>query len=349
MVNPSRVVELVESGELDVSLGQSMLNKSNSWLGSPLVVEGEIYGVIAVQTYSKIHKYTSRDLELLRYVSHHIAVAMERKRKSEAIQQYTKKLSELVAERTAELNRANEILKNQIEQRKEIELKLIHDAHHDSLTDLPNRSMFNSRLELALASKRRHPTNRFAVLFVDLDRFKIINDTLGHHAGDQFLIEVARRLAVCIRGHDLLARLGGDEFVILLDSFEDSDDVEDVASRIIDSLSEPFVLDSKEMYSGASIGITHLDINYNNAEEVVRDADAAMYQAKQRGRSRFVIFDKSMRERLLEELELENEFRRALRDLEFKCYIQPSVQLSNKQALYYECYVRWEHPNTWQG
>ena len=344
MVNPSRVVELVESGALDVSLGQSMLNKSNSWLGSPLVVEGEIYGVIAVQTYSKIHKYTSRDLELLRYVSHHIAVAMERKRKSEAIQQYTKKLSELVAERTAELNRANEILKNQIVQRKEIELKLIHDAHHDSLTDLPNRSMFNSRLELALASKRRHPTNRFAVLFVDLDRFKIINDTLGHHAGDQFLIEVARRLAICIRGHDLLARLGGDEFVILLDSFEDSDDVEDVASRIIDSLSERFVLDSKEMYSGASIGITHLDINYNNAEEVVRDADAAMYQAKQRGRSRFVIFDKSMRERLLEELELENEFRRALRDLEFKCYIQPSVQLSNKQALYYECYVRWEHP-----
>lgn len=344
MVNPSRVVELVESGELDVSVAQNMLTKSNSWLGSPLVVEGIVAGVFAVQTYGKSNKYTSRDLELLRYVSHHIAVAMERKRKSEAIQQYTQQLSERVAERTAELNRANEILKNQISQRKEIELKLIHDAHHDGLTDLPNRSMFSSRLELALASKKRHPANRFAVLFIDLDRFKIINDTLGHHAGDQFLIEVARRLGICIRGHDLLARLGGDEFVVLLDNFEEPDDVEDVAARIIDSIAEPFLLDNKEMYSGASIGIAHLDVHYQNAEEVVRDADAAMYQAKQQGRGRFVMFDKSMRERLLEELELENEFRRALRDSEFECYIQPSVALADTNPLYYECYVRWEHP-----
>ena len=344
MVNPSRVVELVESGDLDVSVAQNMLTKSNSWLGSPLVVEGEISGVIAVQTYGKTNKYTSRDLELLRYVSHHIAVAMERKRKSEAIQRYTQQLSERVEERTAELNRANEILKNQINQRKEIELKLIHDAHHDGLTDLPNRSMFNSRLELALANKKRHPSNSFAVLFIDLDRFKIINDTLGHHAGDQFLIEVARRLALCIRGHDLLARLGGDEFVVLLDNFDDVSDVDEVASRIIDSVSEPFVLESKEMYSGASIGITHLDVTYQSAEEVVRDADAAMYQAKQQGRGRFVMFDKSMRERLLEELELENEFRRALRDSEFECYIQPTLNLEDNEPLYYECYVRWEHP-----
>jgi diguanylate cyclase (GGDEF)-like protein len=344
MVNPSRVVQLVESGDLDVSVGQNMLSRSNSWLGSPLVIEGEVRGVFAVQTYSKSHKYNSRDLELLRYVSHHIAVAMERKQKAEAIQEYTQQLSERVEERTAELNHANEILKNQISQRKEIELKLIHDAHHDSLTDLPNRSMFNSRLELALANKKRHPSNRFAVLFIDLDRFKIINDTLGHHAGDQFLIEVSRRLGLCIRGHDLLARLGGDEFVILLDNFEDTADVEEVASRIIHSISEPFVLENKEMYSGASIGIAHLDVTYQNAEEVVRDADAAMYQAKQQGRGRFVMFDKSMRERLLEELELENEFRRALRDSEFECYMQPATTLADATPLYYECYVRWEHP-----
>ena len=184
----------------------------------------------------------------------------------------------------------------------------------------------------------------FAVLFIDLDRFKIINDTLGHHAGDEFLIEVSKRIAQCIRGHDLLARLGGDEFVLLLDAFADSADVEEVSARIIESISEPFILDGKEMYSGASIGIAHLETYYRTADEVIRDADAAMYQAKSLGRGRFVMFDKSMRERLLEELELENEFRRSLRESEFECYLQPIFDLRTQQPLYHEIYVRWVHP-----
>ena len=183
----------------------------------------------------------------------------------------------------------------QIEERKDIELKLIHAAHHDMLTDLPNRAMFNSRLELAVASKQRHPDNKFAVLFIDLDRFKMINDTLGHHAGDEFLIEVSRRIALCIRGHDLLARLGGDEFVILLDNFDHASDAEDVASRIIETISKPFSLSEQDMYSGASIGIAFLETHYVSADEVLRDADAAMYQATNLGRSRYVLFDKSMR------------------------------------------------------
>ena len=344
LINPPRVLELTEAGELDVSVAQNMLNSSNSWLGSPLVVDGEISGVIAVQTYGRHAKYTPRDLELLRFVSHHIAVAMERKRSTEAIQRYNQQLEERVQERTVELDEANQFLKQQIEERKEIELKLIHDAHHDALTDLPNRSMFTSRLELAIANKHRHPDNLFAVLFIDLDRFKIINDTLGHHAGDEFLVEVARRISLCIRGHDLLARLGGDEFVVLLDSFDDMSVVEDVAARIIDSISAPFTLDGKEMYSGASIGIAHLEAYYRSADEALRDADAAMYQAKTLGRGRFVMFDKSMRDRLLEELELENEFRRALREEEFECFVQPVIDLQGENALYHELYVRWEHP-----
>ncbi|WP_414829224.1 EAL domain-containing protein [Alteromonas sp. H39] len=344
LINPPRVLELAEAGELDVSVAQNMLNSANSWLGSPLVVDGEISGVIAVQTYGKHAKYTARDLELLRFVSHHIAVAMERKRSTEAIQRYNVELEERVKERTTELDKANQFLKQQIEERKEIELKLIHDAHHDSLTDLPNRAMFTSRLELAIANKQRYPENLFAVLFIDLDRFKVINDTLGHFAGDEFLVEVAKRISLCIRGHDLLARLGGDEFVVLLDNFEDVADVEDVASRIIECISEPFVLEGKEMYSGASIGIAHLEGYYRGADEVLRDADAAMYQAKTLGRGRFVMFDKSMRDRLLEELELENEFRRALREEEFECYLQPVIDLRTDEALYHEMYVRWEHP-----
>ena len=344
LINPPRVLELAEAGEIDVTIAQTMLNSANSWLGSPLVVDGEVFGVIAVQTYGKHAKYTARDLELLRFVSHHIAVTMERKRSTEEIHRHNSELELRVAARTAELDRANKYLKQQIEERKEIELKLIHDAHHDSLTDLPNRSMFTSRLELAVASKQRYTENYFAVLFIDLDRFKVINDTLGHHAGDEFLVEVARRIALCIRGHDLLARLGGDEFVVLLDNFEDLTDVQEVASRIINSISEPFLLDGREMYSGASIGIANLESYYRSADEVLRDADAAMYQAKTLGRGRFVMFDKSMRDRLIEELELENEFRRALRDEEFEYFLQPVIDLRDNTTLYNEMYVRWCHP-----
>ena len=344
LIDPSRILSLTESGEIDVSVAQEILQQANSWLGSPLIIDGEVYGVIAVQTYGKSAKYTPRDLELLRFVSHHIAVALERKFRADAIQAYNEQLEERVEARTQELNEANEVLRQQIEERKEIERKLIHDAHHDALTDLPNRSMFTSRLELAIANKQRHPENMFAVLFIDLDRFKIINDTLGHHAGDEFLIEVSKRIAQCIRGHDLLARLGGDEFVLLLDAFADSADVEEVSARIIESISEPFILDGKEMYSGASIGIAHLETYYRTADEVIRDADAAMYQAKSLGRGRFVMFDKSMRERLLEELELENEFRRSLRESEFECYLQPIFDLRTQQPLYHEIYVRWVHP-----
>ncbi len=344
LINPPRILQLAETGEIDVSVAQTMLKSSNSWLGSPLVVEGEISGVIAVQTYGKHAKYTPRDLELLRFVSHHIAVAMERKRSTEAIHRYNAQLEERVKGRTEELNKANESLREQIEERKEMEMKLIHDAHHDALTDLPNRSMFTSRLELAVASKQRYQDNLFAVLFIDLDRFKVINDTLGHHAGDKFLVEVARRISLCIRGHDLLARLGGDEFVVLLDNFDAAEDVEEVASRIIEAVSQPFLLEGKEMFSGASIGIAHLDAYYRSADEVLRDADAAMYQAKTIGRGRFVMFDKSMRERLIEELELENEFRHALREEEFECFLQPVIGLADNQAIYHEMYVRWSHP-----
>ncbi|MBC3766502.1 sensor domain-containing phosphodiesterase [Neptunicella marina] len=344
LIDKSKVQDLAEAGELAKSIPENMLKSSNSWLGSPLVVEGEIYGVIAVQTYSEESPYTFKDLELLKFVSHHIAVAMERKRAAESIQKYNQQLAEKVKERTTELNQTNETLKKQIEERKKIELKLIHDAHHDALTGLPNRVMFSNRLELAVANKQRHKEQNFAVLFIDLDRFKQINDTIGHYAGDMFLIEVAKRIGSCIRGHDLLARLGGDEFVILLDTFETVQDAEDVASRIIDSLSKVFVLNDKEMYSGASIGIAILESWYKSADEVIRDADAAMYQSKSMGRGQYALFNKSMRDKLLEELELENEFRRTLRESAFECFFQPVLNLETKESIYFEAYIRWEHP-----
>lgn len=344
LIDPSRVECLAGEGELDRSIAENILNRENSWLGSPLIVEGEISGVIAVQTYAATTRYTLKDLELLKFVSHHIAVAMERKRSADAIQMYTQQLSEKVRERTDELHQTNLYLKKQIDERKEIELKLIHDAHHDALTGLPNRVMFNSRLELAIANKKRYTDHNFAVLFIDLDRFKLINDTLGHHAGDLFLIEVSKRIEHCVRAHDLVARLGGDEFVILLDSFDEVADVEEVATRIIHSIGAPFLLESKEMYSGASIGIAYIESGYQSADEIIRDADAAMYQAKSMGRSRYVMFDKSMRQKLLEELALENEFRKTLKSSKFECYIQPALNLDSRHYLYHELFIRWEHP-----
>jgi len=343
LVDKNRIQHLAEEGEIDRQIADVMIADGNSWLGSPLVIDGDVTGVIAVQTYGKGEDYNKKDLEILRFVSHHIAVAMERRANSEALKKYNLQLSNKVQERTEELNKTNEYLKRQIEQRKEIELKLIHDAHHDALTDLPNRVMFMSRLELAIANKKRHPENHFAVLFIDLDRFKIINDTLGHHAGDEFLIEVARRISLCKRGHDLLARLGGDEFVILVDNFVDTKSIEDVAARVINSVSMPFVLDGKEMYSGASIGIAHLNSTYISADEVLRDADAAMYQAKNQGRGRFVIFNKSMRERLLEDIKLESTFRKALKAKDFNCVLQPVMDLKSSAILYYECAIQWHH------
>jgi diguanylate cyclase (GGDEF)-like protein len=341
LIDNSKILALAEEGEVDVTVAQNMMEHNNSWLGSPLVIDGEVQGVIAVQTYGKLENYNHKDLEILRFVSHHIAVAMERRKSAEALKEYNLQLTNKVHERTEELNQTNEYLKKQIEQRKEIELKLIHDAHHDALTDLPNRVMFNSRLELAIANKKRHPENQFAVLFIDLDRFKVINDTLGHHAGDEFLVEVSQRVALCKRGHDLLARLGGDEFVILLDNFENIKSVEEVASRIINSVSMPFTLDGKEMFSGASIGIAHLDSSYMSADEVLRDADAAMYHAKGLGRGRYVSFDKSMREKLLEDIQLESQFRKTLKDKGFDCVLQPVVKLEDESLLYFECTLQW--------
>ncbi len=341
LIDNSKILALVEEGEVDVSVAQTMMEHNNSWLGSPLVIDGEVQGVIGVQTYGKLKDYDLKDLEILRFVSHHIAVAMERRRSAEALKEYNLLLTNKVQERTEELNKTNEYLKRQIEQRKDIELKLIHDAHHDALTDLPNRVMFNSRLELAIANKKRHPENKFAVLFIDLDRFKLINDTMGHHAGDDFLVEVSQRIGLCKRGHDLLARLGGDEFVILLDNFQDINAVEEVASRVINSVSMPFSLDGKEMFSGASVGIAHVDSEYMSADEVLRDADAAMYQAKNLGRGRYVTFDRTMREKLLEDIHLKTEFRKTLKNKGFDCVLQPVIKLDDESILYFECTLQW--------
>jgi diguanylate cyclase (GGDEF)-like protein len=343
LIDSSRVQQLSDDKELSSLIAENMRIKLNSWIGSPLIIDGEICGVIAVQSYGLDKQYNFKDLEFLRFVSHHIAVALGRKQSSDAIKAYNQRLAKEVKERTEELNTTNLFLQKQIEERLQAQQQLEHDAQHDSLTGLANRVLFNSRLELALASKQRYSDSNFALIFIDLDRFKQINDSLGHMAGDLFLKEVALRIGSCIRGHDLLARLGGDEFVVLFDNYDSPNDVEEISARIISSIAKPFNIENKDMYSGASIGIAYIESGYQTADEVLRDADAAMYQAKSLGRGRYIVFDKTMRDKLLEELEIESEFRKILKAKSFESYSQPIINLATQEQIYQECYVRWEH------
>jgi len=259
-------------------------------------------------------------------------------------QKHRLELDALVSERTQDLQSANLNLRMQIAERRKAEQQLYFEAHHDALTKLPNRAMFSDRLSYAIRHLKRHPNQRFAVLFIDLDRFKMINDTLGHHAGDLFLIEIANRLRSCVRDNDVLARLGGDEFVILLDSLK-SADAEEVASRIISSIEKPYTIEGNTLYSNASIGIALCNRHYKNSDEILRDADAAMYQAKSLGRGRYVFFDDSMREKLLATMTLEQELRVAIEKQQFELHYQKISDLHSDKLIGFEALLRWNHPN----
>lgn len=325
--------ELILQGE--VVLGENYGKPAREWLGSPLIMEGEVFGMLAVQTYSEEQSYAPEDLELLNFVSQHVAVAIERRRSAERLARANVFLEKRIAERTEELV-------EEIERRKTIEAQLYHDAHHDNLTGLPNRAMFVERVKQTLISQKRRTKEYFAVLFVDLDRFKNINDTLGHSAGDKFLLEVSQRLASTIREHDLLARIGGDEFVILLDCITHLDDAKDVATRIVNEMQKPFKLNRKELFSGASIGIATWRDKSDTVERLLRDADAAMYQAKSFGRGRYVVFDETIRSGLVAAVNQETALRHAQANKDFVLWYQPLLDLTGTAVAGYELLLRWK-------
>ena len=315
-----------------------------SYIGIPLIVNNTIEGILAVQNYHNEDAYKQSDLELLRFISHHIAIAIERKAEQVRREENKEELERLVAQRTRALQASNDSLRMQIEERRKAEACLYHQAHHDALTELPNRAMLMDRLAHNLRHVKRHSMHKSAVLFIDLDRFKMINDTLGHHIGDLFLIEIARRLKRCVRENDVLARLGGDEFVILLDSLQQTDDIEDIATRITEEVSKPFDLEGNTVYSSASIGIAYCHRHYNSSDEILRDADAAMYQAKHMGKGRYIFFDDSMREQLLASLTLEQELRVAIEQQQFELHFQEILDLTNTRTIGFEALLRWQHP-----
>ena len=228
--------------------------------------------------------------------------------------------------------------------RKAAELRLVHDAFHDALTNLPNRALFADLLARALGRSRRREDYAFALLFMDVDRFKVVNDSLGHMTGDLLLVAIARRLERCIRPGDTVARLGGDEFTILLDDIEDVSDATRIADRIQREINLPFNISGQEVFTSASIGIALSHSGYEKPDDLMRDADIAMYRAKALGKARYEVFDAEMHARAVHQLQLETDLRRALDREEFRVWYQPIYDLASNRIAGFEALVRWQHP-----
>jgi diguanylate cyclase (GGDEF)-like protein/PAS domain S-box-containing protein len=231
-----------------------------------------------------------------------------------------------------------------ITDRKEAEERFQHAALHDALTGLPNRTLLTDRLRLAIVRMNRTGIHQFAVLFLDVDRFKIVNDSLGHSVGDQLLVEVSRRLERCVRKMDTVARLGGDEFAVLLDGVAGPHEAIQTAERILESVSRPCELGDHEVVGSASIGIAFSQTGYVTPEDMLRDADTAMYRAKSNGKARYEVFDVKMHAHAVEALTLERELRHAINQGEIQIYYQAIMSLADNRLAGFEALARWEHP-----
>lgn len=330
LLSYDEMYELYRQGET-----KAPQKETNSWLGVPLITDDNVIGVLVLQSYQKHITYNQQDAELLNFVSHHVSMAIKRR----ATLEYERSAHELLEK---QVKVRTEALEEEIRQRKQVEQMLKHNASHDDLTGLPNRVVFLDLLDHAINNMKRRPDMEFAVLFLDLDRFKMVNDSLGHHAGDMLLKVVAKELKSIVRANDTVARLGGDEFVILIEDIDDKNEVYEIAQRITFSLAQPFNIDNQPVFIGTSIGILFSDTRYESAETMLRDADTAMYHAKDSGKGRFEEFNASMHQKIQDELSLEVDIRQAIEHEEFIPYFQPIYQLNSTQVVGFEALARWQ-------
>ncbi|MBL4941855.1 MAG: EAL domain-containing protein [Colwellia sp.] len=307
----------------------------HSWLGVPLIYSGQLLGVMVIQSYTSQTTYHQQDAELLNFVSNHVSAAIKRREISVIERQSHDLLEQQVKLRTL-------ALEEEIVQRKQAEKRLKHTASHDSLTGLPNRAVFLDLLNHAIACNKRKVDLSFAILFLDLDRFKMVNDSLGHQAGDTLLKLIAYELSSIVRSKDTVARLGGDEFVILIEDLESDNEAFEIAQRITEFLSEPFTINNQLVFTGTSIGILFSDERYDDADTMLRDADTAMYHAKDSGKGRYEVFDASMHQRVQNALSLEADIREAIEWQEFIPYYQPILKLENEELKGFEALARWQ-------
>ncbi|MEO5888090.1 MAG: EAL domain-containing protein, partial [Anaerolineales bacterium] len=323
----------------------------------PLLIGELVYGALDVQS-TIINAFCDWEVMILDTIADQLAIAVqnarlytsaqqevvERRRAEQALQFAKEALETQVMMRTSELSQANEQLQVELAERKHAEEKLVFTALHDPLTNLPNRVLFMDRLQHAMKRAERHEDFMFAVLFLDLDRFKVVNDSLGHNIGDLLLIESTRRLSACLRGEDTVARLGGDEFVILLEDIQDPMHVTHIMDRLQHDLALPHDLEGHKVFVSVSMGIVMSAARYERPEDILRDADIAMYRAKGQGRGRYEMFDTTMLARVITRLELESDLRKAVERQEFIIHYQPIVELGSRRIIGFEALIRWQHP-----
>ncbi|MDQ3201495.1 MAG: EAL domain-containing protein [Pseudomonadota bacterium] len=304
--------------------------RSYSWLGIPLFEGDAVRGVLAVQSYTSLVRYTLRDQELLTFVSRHIDTALSRRTAAEAIHAANLKLEARVQSRTRELDHVN--------------ARLQHENFHDALTGLPNRTYLQQRLDLAWA-QYCSDGGHLAVMFIDLDRFKMVNDSFGHHFGDLLLRQAAQRLRSCLRETDMLARLGGDEFAVLAPDAP-LEAVIEIAERILVAFDLPFLINGHEVFSSCSIGIVGADSQFHDEPaDLLRDADAAMYRVKSAGRDSYAVFNQEVRREVSDQVEQEGALRNALkRTDELLPYFQPIVSVDSGELVALEALIRWHQP-----
>lgn len=278
--------------------------------------------------------------EIVVRIEHQLALQKARAQ----IEHLNAELEQKVQQRTAQLEEVIDKLNQEVDRHKKTQEKLRQQALHDALTGLPNRILFVEHLQKALQRSQRNKNFLFAVLFVDLDRFKMINDSLGHATGDRLLVAVSRILKGCTRDMDTVARLSGDEFTILLEDLKDFQDAIAIAERLLDKLTSPIHLEDRQVFAGASIGIVFGTENYQNGGELLRDADIAMYRAKSLGKGRYAVFDRQMYDRTLHLSQIETDLRYALERQELILHYQPIVSLATGKIMGFETLLRWQHP-----
>ena len=328
IIDRQRVHELIEQGEITPVAGTP---EAYSWLGIPLYDGQHVRGVLAVQSYSDEVYYSRRDQDLLTFVSRHIDTALSRRSAAEAVLQSRLALEMRVQERTKALDEAN--------------ARLLYENNHDALTRLPNRSFLQQRLGEHWSAFERDGSD-LAVMFLDLDRFKRVNDQFGHPFGDLLLVAAAERLSGCLRETDLLARLGGDEFAILVPGGGLESPVA-IAQRIIEAFDRPLVINDHSLFASCSIGIVVADpALHRQPDDLLRDADTAMYRVKQGGRDNFAVFNQELRQVVSDQVVREGALRKALKhDHELEPFFQPIIEVTSGRVVALEALIRWRQPD----
>jgi diguanylate cyclase (GGDEF)-like protein/PAS domain S-box-containing protein len=313
------VVRIEDASKIPDSVNADLATQfAGSWLLVPLHNDSHLWGALGLVKATNT-QWQDSDVELLQTVASQLAIAIYQVTLYRQVQQ-------------------------ELSSRQQMEQVLRHSAMHDSLTDLPNRHLLMSGLAFALKRSKHQPNFRFAVLFLDLDRFKLVNDSLGHLSGDQLLKVVADKIVELLRPMDLAARLGGDEFVILLDGINALADAIEVAERLLAMFRKPFQLFQRPIYITASIGIVMSSAQYQKPVEILRDADIAMYQAKAKGKNCYALFDSDFHRQAVQQLQLEHDLRQGLINQQFCLYYQPIMNLLNGKMVGFEALVRWQHP-----